>query len=301
MAKKKQKRISTRPRHLDGIENDEYPLASNQLFPKKDAILYAIMLRRNGYNARVIKRATNRFMIYIKNNPNKEPATMKSVDTFINKINMEDTGNTIPTRSIENENSEILNDKSAVDIYQSKDGKKIFQIFLDEDPRNPREDDNLGIMVCFHRGYDLGDKTNLSSDSFDGWDELQKYLVKEMGAKYIAPLYLYDHSGLRMKIGEFSGLPQGHKEFDSGQVGFIYTTNEKMKEMGTPAGRVKAVLEGEVKTYDDYLSGNVYGFKVFEKDANGILVEKDSTWGYFGDDIKNEAKAYLGEGYKTIK
>jgi hypothetical protein len=90
------------------------------------------MLRRNGYNARVIKRVKNKFMVYIKNNPNKEPATMKSVDNFINKIDIEDTGNTIPTKSIENENSEILNDKSAVDIYQSKDGKKIFQIFQDE-------------------------------------------------------------------------------------------------------------------------------------------------------------------------
>lgn len=305
MAKKKQ--ISTKPRHLDGIENDEYPLASNELFSKKDAIFYAIMLRRNGYNARVIKRVKNKFMVYIKNNPNKNNADMRMIDNFINKVELEDNSSVIPVQSIESENEEILKDKNAIDIYESKDGKKIFQVFQDEDPESPREWDNLGRIVAMHRRYDLGDKDEkLNSDDFEGWEEIEQYLIKEKGAKLIAPIYMYEHSGITIKIGEFSGLPQGHKEFDSGQIGFIYVTAEDIKkEYGdlSKASLAKAqkVMEAEIETYDDYLTGNVYGFKLYEKDANGLLVEKDSSWGYFGDSIKDEAKSYLGEGYKDIK
>lgn len=305
MAKKKQ--ISTKPRHLDGIENDEYPLASNELFSKKDAIFYAIMLRRNGYNARVIKRVKNKYMVYIKHNPNKANADIRMIDGFINKVELDDTSSVIPVQSIESENEEILKDNNAIDIYESKDKKKILQVFQDEDPRNPREDDNLGRIVAMHRRYNLGDKDEkLNSDDFEGWEEIEQYLIKEKGAKLIAPIYMYEHSGITIKIGEFSGLPQGHKEFDSGQIGFIYVTAEDIKrEYGdlSKASLAKAqkVMEAEIETYDDYLAGNVYGFKLYEKDANGLLVEKDSSWGYFGDYIKEEAKSYLGEGYKDIK
>jgi len=47
------------------------------------------------------------------------------------------------------------------------------KIEQDEDAEDPREFDNLGIMVCFHKRYNLGDKTDLSSDQFNGWDELE--------------------------------------------------------------------------------------------------------------------------------
>ena len=40
------------------------------------------------------------------------------------------------------------------------------EIFDDLDPTNPREFDNLGIMVCFHSRYILGDETNLKSSDF---------------------------------------------------------------------------------------------------------------------------------------
>lgn len=30
----------------------------------------------------------------------------------------------------------------------------------DPDPPNPRDDDNLGVMICWHRRYNLGDKHN---------------------------------------------------------------------------------------------------------------------------------------------
>jgi hypothetical protein len=108
------------------------------------------------------------------------------------------------------------------------------------------------------------------------------------------PLYLYDHSGLRMKVGSFQGLlPQGHAEFDTMKVGYIYIDKKKVIEQyggwnkETRAKAIK-VLEAEVETYDRYLSGSVYGYLV--KDEDGEVL--DSCWGFYGmNEVINEAKA----------
>jgi hypothetical protein len=161
------------------------------------------------------------------------------------------------------------------------------EIELDFDPESPREWDNNGIMLCFHRRYGLGDKTDLQSSDFENWQEVAEYLEREEKAICIMPLYLYDHSGLRIKVGSFSGiLPQGHAEFDSGQVGFIYTTLEQLNKGGhnfteniTPEqmNQVQKWLEGEVETYDQYLSGQVYGYCI--KNEEGEIL--DSCYGFY--------------------
>jgi hypothetical protein len=192
------------------------------------------------------------------------------------------------------------------------------EIYPDENPESPREWDNMGKMVAFHKGYSLGDKTDLKSDQFNGWNELEDYLWKKEHAKIILPIYLYDHSGLRMKVGSFSGLlPQGHAEFDSGQVGFIYATEKDIKDNFGVKKLTKTILEkaeknlrGEVETYDQYLSGDVYGYKIVEKKPVTITKkypdgtmktettveedETDSCWGYYGmDTVRDEVKSIL--------
>lgn len=44
----------------------------------------------------------------------------------------------------------------------SADGYNL-QVFRDEYAENPREWDNLGKMVCWHRRYNLGDKHDYES------------------------------------------------------------------------------------------------------------------------------------------
>lgn len=52
---------------------------------------------------------------------------------------------------------------------------------------------------------------------------------------------------------------------------------QKLKE------RVTEYLKGEVETYDQYLTGDVYGYKVF-KVENGEEEELDSCWGFYGQE-----------------
>ena len=149
-----------------------------------------------------------------------------------------------------------------------------FEIVQDEDPQNPRTEwDNLGKMVCFHKRHELGDKHKLAASDFPNLEGLEAYL-KASGAVVLLPLYLYDHGGITINTKGFS-CP-----WDSGQVGFIYLTKEDLKkEFGGDKQRMIKLLESEVKTYDQYLTGDVWGYRIFKGEE-----EVDSCWGFFGRD-----------------
>jgi hypothetical protein len=163
------------------------------------------------------------------------------------------------------------------------------EFYADEDyDFNPRTDmDNLGIMICFHKRYDLGDNVyDLSSNDFKGWDELESYIAKKLHGVLIMPLYMLDHSGLTISTNDF------HDPWDSGQIGFIFTTREKIRECymkkhisEKTMKRAEKVLLCEVTMYDQYLRGEVYGYEIF--DTKGKSVE--SVSGHFGWDWVKEA------------
>jgi hypothetical protein len=140
------------------------------------------------------------------------------------------------------------------------------KIIQDEFSKNPREEfDNLGTMVCFHRQYNLGDKHSYTVDK-----------IKEKIKTCIAlPLYLYDHSGITINTTGFSC------RWDSGQIGYIILEKEKArKEYGILTKKriekILSYLKSEVKIYDNYLTGEIYGYEI-------ETLEK-SCWGFYGSD-----------------
>ncbi len=171
-------------------------------------------------------------------------------------------------------------------------GHKI-KVYQDSDPLNPRKEfDNLGTMVCFHGRYDLGDEHSFENDG-----DLYKQIQEREGDFIHLPLYLYDHSGITMSTGPFS-CP-----WDSGMVGIIFITKQKIREeysvkriSANLLERVKTYLQGEVETYDDYLTGNVHGYVIEDpddsKEHDGI---QDSCWGFYGDTdyMVSEAKGMI--------
>jgi len=176
------------------------------------------------------------------------------------------------------------------------------KISQDECAENPREAwDNLGVMVCFHNRYNLGDQNHgLNKDGFNSWNELEDYIKKEYDPAVILPMYMYDHGIQRVKVGSFQGLlPQGHAEFDSGMIGFIYVSKEKVRKEYSVKKiskklreRVAGYLESEVKVYDWWMSGQVYGYQV---EAEGI---DESCWGFYGSDHENSG--LMGEAKAAI-
>lgn len=210
------------------------------------------------------------------------------------------------------------------DIIEKIEYKGYFiNIYNDDMVESPREWEDLGIMVCFHSRYALGDKHNYSGpddfmrsiaydadatvdDRIEYWENgkgysyysnkyqnyndieqaidnrIQKIIQKAVAEHYIIlPLYLYDHSGITISTGRFS-CP-----WDSGQVGYIYVAKEKIRKEWnkklinkTFEQKIVGYLENEVKTYDDFLTGNVYGFSISDNAETDTHL--DSCWGFFG-------------------
>ena len=164
---------------------------------------------------------------------------------------------------------------------------EVLTIELDQDPETPRAWDNLGKMVLSHRRYDFPNEIDLNFDSYSSWNEIEEALYEEYNAEIVLPVFLYDHSILRIKVGSFNGLlPQGHAEFDSGQIGFIFVSKEAIKEEGITKERAKNILLGEVDTFDHYVSGTIYYYSLDKKvkcDACGHteLENIDSCGGFY--------------------
>ena len=178
-------------------------------------------------------------------------------------------------------------------------------IMQDFDPLNPCEDwDMLGTMVCCHKRYTLGHKqygngmealynsilecspdlTQIHID-FDEMDEeqfMEKYCKVFERYAIVLPIYMYDHSGVTINTTGYS-CP-----WDSGQLGFIFVSKNKIRDeykwkIISPKRFKKIVtyLKNEVKSLDDYLTGNVYGYNVDDPYTRYSI---DSCWGFFGDD-----------------
>lgn len=172
------------------------------------------------------------------------------------------------------------------------------QIAYDLDPESPREWDNLGIMACWHRRDNYGDVQ-------PGINPLD-YMIKVMNEKQqrdnlyknipagkvqqmferdnlVIPIMAYEHGGITIRAYDYGNFPD--QMWDCGQLGFIYVSKDKIRAEYGNAGKkslekARQCLLSEIKTYDDYLTGQVYGFIITDKNDE----EVDSCWGFYGLD-----------------
>lgn len=178
-----------------------------------------------------------------------------------------------------------------------KSGKKLYRISLDQDgyPDNPRDWENLCKIISFRGDWDISDRG--MSFSRDDFRETVESLEKDPDI-FIKPVYMYDHSGQTISLRDFGD------RWDSGICGFIYAdkcdvlkwfagaTEENWKELALKD------MEIEIEVYNDYITGDVYGFEVYE--AHEVKHERldtgdiwfttewesvDSCCGFFGSDI----------------
>jgi hypothetical protein len=167
----------------------------------------------------------------------------------------------------------------------------ILQIFQDTWGESPREWSNLGTMAIFHRRYNFGDEVDFKSDDFNSWSEMGEYINKDLDAAVCIPIYMYDHSGITINCDGFA-CP-----WDSGQVGYIYVSRQKLKDeygvkriSNVMLERAEKALRREVHLTDQYITGDVYGFQVIKRYLNtdGEIQEDiiDSCSGFYGDNFK---------------
>lgn len=165
-----------------------------------------------------------------------------------------------------------------------------FTLRLEHDsaPCNPRKEfDHFGKMICWWNNYNLGDENPRMSPQ----DWIRKFAAGLVNAEnpdlipdehierildkhaVMLPLHVYEHGGITMSTGRFS-CP-----WDSGQAGWIYATmNQVRAEFDGDVQKATACLEAEVQEYDQFLTGDVWGYVIEDEDG----YEVDSCWGFYG-------------------
>lgn len=168
----------------------------------------------------------------------------------------------------------------------------------DNDPMNPRTDwDNITTMICFHRNYNLGDKHEYKSSEFNSWDELKEQIESDYKVLSIKPLYLYDHSGISISTSPFNC------NWDNMRVGWVFIHEKQLnlmcgKDFERGEEKLSLIINSEVKTYDEYLTGEVYQYKVYEVETcdkgheHKTLVESCGSY-YDRGDCEDEGKSVI--------
>lgn len=145
-------------------------------------------------------------------------------------------------------------------------------------------------------------------------------ILKELDNYCIMPLYLLDHSGITMSVSSFND------PWDSGCVGYISCTRDRAMELwckkpedfSTPTEwkeRAKEEMTGEVKTYDIFIRGDVFGviiekciatqedLEIWGDDitelSDGCFDDYESCWGFFYDhDAEDFVTDIIGDEFQ---
>lgn len=165
-------------------------------------------------------------------------------------------------------------------------------IHQDENPEDPRNWDTLGTMACWHSRYNLGDEQ--PKCDVDEWlEDIEDRIA------VLLPLYLYDHGSISISTGN-SRWPF-NCPWDSGQVGWVYVTKEQLREeygveriSKKTLEKATGVLVCEVGIYSQYLSGEVFGYGVRDKDGEWL----DGCSGFYGHDF--EENGLMAEAQNAI-
>lgn len=177
-----------------------------------------------------------------------------------------------------------------METYQLPNNRTL-KVEQDNFGADPREWDNLAQFIFFGNYKHLGDKHDISlgqyNDRFEFIDYGESDLKKQIKDVVICKaVHLYSHSG--ETISTSFGYPYNCR-WDSGTIGFAIVTKEDIRNnWGVKRvtqkliDHAERILEAEVETLDQAISGEVYSFIIEDEDGE----VEESCGGFYGSDIK---------------
>ncbi len=179
-------------------------------------------------------------------------------------------------------------------------GEMVAEVSYDTDTISPRDDPHANattLVLNGGRNYrfpcEVPQTIWKEANSYTG---LREVLEEKYHPLIIRPVYVYDHSGVSLRVGRDETNPFSvDREWDTALVGFAMITEEKYAQVfGTYEAPETAILldilDDEVETYGHYVNGDVYRFQVVNPTGDVV----DSCGDYFSyEDAVQEVKSAL--------
>jgi hypothetical protein len=141
---------------------------------------------------------------------------------------------------------------------------RTFEIIQDEDARNPQEDSDTGLFIIAKHDQFYVPAPGEKRINQDPDVEKSPFLKTH----WIFPLEAYIHSGVRLAFGNEGNFPD--RRWDVSQVGWVFASKKEWRL----SAKARAAAESLIETWNQYLSGDVWGYDTGE----------DSCWGFYGRD-----------------
>lgn len=148
------------------------------------------------------------------------------------------------------------------------------------------------FLVYDHRSFTVKRK---------GFEPLEIHEHRQEGKQklydgyWVFPVDAYIHSGVALSLARETNFPD--RRWDVSTTGFVLVKREK--GWSWKEDKARKIARSIVEEWNDYLSGNVWGYNIEHQDLN------ESCWGYYGDYNKSgcldDAKYHVDSWIKENK
>ncbi len=183
-------------------------------------------------------------------------------------------------------NTTKLDELEVDTIYKDNSGH-FFKLFYDEYSDSPRLDDNVATILTWERNYSSPDENNDTFEEFaekHGVDVSKEWdldsvmdAMREEGY-YVVPVYALHHGVSHYSIYDF------HDQWDSGVVGVAFC--KKQKGLPDNDDYLRKIIDREVKTYDAWVNGEIYGIVRLDKTED--VIDETTEWVILDDDNRTD-------------
>jgi len=154
----------------------------------------------------------------------------------------------------------------------------VINIHYDEHAESPDSWGNDDVFLVYDHRQFFVERNGFNPD--DIFETMQAG-KKTYDGYWFFPVYAYIHSGVSLSLGR-TGYPF-NCPWDTSFKGFALVKREK--GWSYTEEKARKIALSIVEEWNDYLSGQVYGFVAETQDGEHI----DSCWGFYGDEGMDEA------------
>jgi len=161
------------------------------------------------------------------------------------------------------------------------------KIYPDDDAEQPENDNDDTFLVYAHRDFTVLRNGFKTREVFEGVEHKKTYK-----GYWVFKVYAYIHGGVSLSV-ETHDFPDAR--WDVSMNGFALVKRQKgsyTREKALPTA------QAVVDKWNQYLSGDVYGYKIFNLGLDGKKGDEvDSSWGYYSLDECIKEAVSLARGF----